>query len=177
MLVGQGGATGGYGSRQTGQEEADHVGVALAHDHFIGLDHALLRPVQAVEHAALGVDRRLLRVLVLGTIAAREDAAPEGHRLAAGIEDREHDPASKGVLLPVATIEEAEPGVGHRQHRNLERHEGSLVVDAWHGRFDYCRAAVKVLQALMVPSLKPVENHRLRCSAEPCVKLSGTTCP
>ena len=68
-------------------------------------------------------------------------------------------------------------GVGHRQHRDLERHEGALVVDAGHGGAIIAVAAAKVLQALTVPSLKPVENQRLRCSALPWVKLSGTTVP
>jgi hypothetical protein len=36
-------------------------------------------------------------------------------------------------------------------------------------------AAANVLQALSVPSLKPVVNQRLRCSDEPWVKLSGPT--
>ena len=36
-------------------------------------------------------------------------------------------------------------------------------------------AAAKVLQASTVPSLKPTKNQRLRCSAVPWVKLSGTT--
>jgi len=38
-------------------------------------------------------------------------------------------------------------------------------------------AAANVLHALIVPSLNPVMNQRLRCSAEPWVKLSGTTVP
>jgi hypothetical protein len=36
---------------------------------------------------------------------------------------------------------------------------------------------LKVLQAAIEPFLKPTRNQRLRCSDEPCVKLSGTTVP
>ena len=66
-------------------------------------------------------------------------------------------------------------GVRHRQHRDLQRDEVSLVVDAGHGGPIIACAAANVSQALMVPSLKPVVNQRLRCSEVPWVKLSGTT--
>ena len=38
-------------------------------------------------------------------------------------------------------------------------------------------APPNVLQAAMLPFSKPVRNQRLRCSDEPCVKLSGVTRP
>ena len=51
--------------------------------------------------------------------------------------------------------------VGHRQHRDLERHEGALVVDAGHGGAIIAWPTAKVLQALTVPSLKPVDEPAL----------------
>ena len=57
VLLGQGRPAGGHGPLHPGLEEADDVGVALAHHHLLRLDDVLLGPVEGVQRAALGVDR------------------------------------------------------------------------------------------------------------------------
>ena len=45
-------------SRHARQVESDHVGVALAHDHLVGVDDVAFGPIQSVERLRLRVDRR-----------------------------------------------------------------------------------------------------------------------
>ena len=100
VLLGERSAASGHRPRQAGGEEADDVGVALANDHFAGLNDGLFGPVEAVERAPLGVDRRLGRVAVLraGPLAGTgEDPAAQPDRLAGRVEDREDDPAPEGI--------------------------------------------------------------------------------
>ena len=97
--------------RHAGLVEADHVGVALAHDDLVGRGDVGLRPVQPVERLRLGVDRRLRRVLVLRRIGrAGQDPPADRHRLAGVGEDREQHPGPEGVLQPVAPVGERQPG-------------------------------------------------------------------
>ena len=109
MVFGQGGAAGGHRPGDAGAEEGDHVGVALA-DHGLRPGHDVgLGPVETVEDAALLVDGRLRRVLVLGP--ALQGPAAEGHRVAPHIEDREHHPGPEEVLQLVHPVDEGETGV------------------------------------------------------------------
>ena len=69
--------------------------------------------------------------------------------------------------------------VGNRQHRDLQRHELPVLVDAGHATL---RAAAPLTPRTCCRPrpcrcLKPVVNQRLRCSDEPWVKQSGTTWP
>ncbi len=90
---------------------------------------ALLGPVERVEGAALRVDRRLLRVLVLrlGPIgrrlarSRREDAPAEGDRAAGGVADREQHAGPEEVLRPAAPVDEAEARVGQDVLGQLQR--------------------------------------------------------
>ena len=83
----QGGAARGHRPVQADLGEPDHVGVALADDDLVLSDRLVLGPVEAVEHLALAVHRRLGGVLVLGlrtSVAAgrgsRQDPATERGR-------------------------------------------------------------------------------------------------
>ena len=94
--------------------EADHVGIALAHDDLAGFDNARLRPVESVEGAALRIHLRFGRVLVLRPIGIGELAAPESDRRARRIEDREQDAALEEVVELADLADVPEPRVaGH----------------------------------------------------------------
>ena len=75
-------------------------------------DDVLLGPVEAVERPALGVDRRLGGVLVLGRVRAARAATrpPRATGWPDGIEDGEEDPGPEGVLQPAPPVDEPEPG-------------------------------------------------------------------
>ena len=114
VLVGQGRAARRHGPPEAGAMEADHVGIALAHDDLAGFDNARLRPVEPVQRSALRVDLRLGRVLVLRSIGIGELAAAERDRRARRIEDREQDAALEEVVELADLADVAEPRVaGH----------------------------------------------------------------
>ena len=110
MLVGQRGAARRDGVRRAGQHERHDVGVALA-DHHLAARHDLpLRPVEPVEQAALLVEGRVGRVLVLRHLVA-ERATPEPGRLTPGVVDGEHEPRPELVLELVDAVDEREAGL------------------------------------------------------------------
>ena len=107
VLLGERCPTSGHGSRQAGGEEADDVGVALADDHFAGLNDGLFGPVEAVEGALFRIDGCLGRVAVLWArplAGAREDPAAQPDCLACRVEDREDDPTPESVPQPALAL-------------------------------------------------------------------------
>ena len=82
-------AQGGHHVGDPGLVQRDDVGVALHHDGAAGGGHASLRLIKPVEHLGLVEQRRFLGVQVL-RLAGADDAAPEGHAVALGVEDGEH---------------------------------------------------------------------------------------
>ena len=122
MLLGQCRPAGGDGTGHAGLEKSDHVGVALTDDHLAGLDHILFRPVEGVEGAPLRVDRCFGGVLVLGWIAASgQDPAPECHRIARRVADREEDPSPEGILDLAPAVDEPESGTDGYVLAELQR--------------------------------------------------------
>ncbi len=175
MAVGQSGAAGRHRMADAGGVQADDVGVALADDDLCRVDDGLLRPVEAVQHPALGVHRRLGGVLVLRAVAAGQDPATESDRLAGGIEDGKEQPAAEGIVEPAGAVGVAETGVaehvfGQRQrpHQDVPPLRGPAQLVAAHhlpvvapldpeipassGRVG------TVQQALVVPGARPLER-------------------
>ena len=68
------------------------IGSGLAHDHLIGTNHVVFRPIEPIDHLALGVELGLGAVVVLRHVGTGQLATPEGHRRALRIEDGEQDP-------------------------------------------------------------------------------------
>ena len=115
MLLGERGAAGRHGPRHAGPVEADHVGVALAHDDLVGGDDVGLGPVQAVQRLATWRRPGSRGVLVLRRVRRpRQDAAAERHRLAGLGEDREHHPGPERVLQAVAPVGERQAGLAQQ---------------------------------------------------------------
>ena len=84
LLHGEAGAAAGHGVGDPGLVQADHVGVALHQEAGVLLGDGLLGEVDAVERAALVVERALGAVEVLGALlVAAQGACPEGDHLAA----------------------------------------------------------------------------------------------
>ena len=103
-------AQGGHHVGDPGLVQRDDVGVALHHDGAAGGGHASLRLIKPVEHLGLVEQRRFLGVQVL-RLAGADDAAPEGHAVALGVEDGEHH----------ALVE----AVAHRAPAPIEGHVGA----------------------------------------------------
>ena len=116
MLFGERGPARGNGPRQAGGEEPDDVGITLADDDLAGLHRRLLGPVEAVEGAALRIDRRLGGVAVLraGVLAcAWQEPPAEPDRGAHRVEDREdHAPPERISQTPLGLM--GKPGL-HEQ--------------------------------------------------------------
>ena len=91
--------------------ETDDIGIALAHDDLIGVDDVALGPVEPVERARFGVDRRLRRVLVLRRVGGTgQDAPAQRRRLTVLGEDGKHHPRPERVLYTPRLVGEPQPG-------------------------------------------------------------------
>ena len=122
VVLAQRGATRGHGTGHPGQEEGDDVGVPLAHDDLAVLDDVVLGPVEPVQGAALGVDRTVLGVLVLGptgvdaaaavTGSVRAGCVHPGRWACPRVEDGEDHAGPEGVLRTAPSVDEAEARVG-----------------------------------------------------------------
>ena len=121
MLVGQGRPARGHRPGQAGAREGDDVGVALAHDDLAGAHDVGLGPVEAVEHAALRVDGRLRRVLVLRAVAAGHRPSAERDGIAVGAKIGNMTRSRNASCMAVATVEEPEPGVAQHVVGEPER--------------------------------------------------------
>ena len=88
-------AHGGHGVVEARLMQRHDVQVALAEDDVGPL--GLFGQIQAVEHPALGVDRRLRRVHILGLGLVQHPAA-EGHHVAPGVDHRQHQPVAELVV-------------------------------------------------------------------------------
>ncbi len=111
VLRGEGCAACGNRPLYASQVAADHVRVALADHQLVDAAGLRLRPVQPVEHLALGVELCGVRgVLVLGSLAVRELPPPEANGVVLGIEDREEDPGPEEVVLTAPLVDSAKAG-------------------------------------------------------------------
>ena len=110
VVLGESRPARGDRSRDAGTGEADHVGVALAHDDLIGGDRIGLGPVDGVQRLGLVVEDVVTRVLVLRSVGVGQLPSAEADHPVALVEDREQDPAAEEVLQAVATVEEPEAG-------------------------------------------------------------------
>ena len=97
LLGGERGAAGGDHRQSAGLIQLREVEVALDHDRELGLAQIALGQVQAVEHAALGVDRRLGRVQVLRDLVRLERAPAEGDDRSGVAGDRHHQPVAEAI--------------------------------------------------------------------------------
>ena len=111
VVGGHGGAAGGDGALDSRLVEADHIGVALAHDDLVHAARLGLGPVEAVEQASLVVDLGLVGgVLVLGALGVGQLAATEPDGVSPLVEDREHDAGPEEVVLLPSLVEASQPG-------------------------------------------------------------------
>src|SRR5262249_49236837 len=94
------------------------------------------------------------------------DDLPVGDRMA-GLLDALRQGRARLVVRRLA-------GVGYRQHRDAQRHEGARLVNSGHGA-GYSCVAPNVLQLDTVPFFGPGVNQPPRGADEPWVKASGTT--
>ena len=158
VFLGERGAAGGDRSRHTGTVESDDIGVALAHHDLVVLGDVGLRPVQAVQHLRLGVDRRLGRVLVLGRIVgAGQDPTAEREGFARLGEDREHHPTPERVLHLVALVAERQPNRLHHIGRRTEPSRQLVPVVGRPAELELaCDVAGEAASAQVVTSLSGV---------------------
>ncbi len=98
MFFGQRGAA-RRDSGDAGALEGDDVEIAFADDEAVGFGfrQQFARLLQAIEHAAFRIERRLGRVDVFGLGVLRQRATAEADDFAAGIGDFEGDAAAEGV--------------------------------------------------------------------------------
>ncbi len=89
--------------------ERDDVHVTLDDDDARGVSYRVARLEQPVELAALGKDRRLGGIQVLG-LAAVEHASAEADDAPARVVDREHDPVAEAVVALAAVALDHESG-------------------------------------------------------------------
>ena len=104
VLVAEGGAAGGHGGADPGQVAGHHVGVALDDHGLRGAGDLAPGQVDAVEHLALLVDRRLggVEVLRLDPVVVEDPARPEADGVAAGVADRPEQAAAEAVVRRAA---------------------------------------------------------------------------
>ena len=99
VLGAERGAAGGDRGRDAGEVAGHDVGVALDDDGLLVLGDVATGQVDAVEHLALLVDRRLGGVEVLRAVVVVEQlAGAEADDLAAEVADRPHQPAAEAVV-------------------------------------------------------------------------------
>ena len=103
MLPGERGAAGGDRLRHARLDRPGHVEVALHEDRPLLADDRVAGPGEAVEDAALRVDRGLGGVQVLG-LAAVERARAEGHHLARLVQDREDRAVAEAVVVALLAL-------------------------------------------------------------------------
>ena len=104
VVVAEGGAAGGDGGGDAGEVAGHHVGVALDHDGLARAADVAAGEVDAVEHLALLVDRRLGGVEVLGLdpVVVEDPPGAEADGVAAGVADRPQQPAAEPVVRRAA---------------------------------------------------------------------------
>ena len=100
MVVAERRTAGGDRRGHSRQVAGHHVGVALHHHRLGGAGHVAPRQVDAVEHLALLVDRRLggVEVLRLDPVVVEDPARPEPDRVAAGVADRPQQASAETVV-------------------------------------------------------------------------------
>ena len=92
-------------SRDTGQVRGHHVGVALDDHCLLGARDVLAREVDAVEHLALLVERRLRGVEVFRPVVVLAQATrAESHDIAGEVADRPHEAPAEAVVGTTLTL-------------------------------------------------------------------------
>jgi hypothetical protein len=106
VVLAEGSAAGGDRRHHAGQVRGHHVGVALDDHGLRGTRDVAAGQVDAVEHLALLVDRRLggVEVLRVDPVVVEEPACPEPDRVVGGVADRPQQPAPEPVVVAAVAL-------------------------------------------------------------------------
>ena len=119
----EGGSQGRDDVGDAGLEEGSIIRVAFDQDGLSRVADGFLAEVKAVQELALGIERRVGRIQVLG-LGIDDGPAAEGHLLACQAEDGEDDPAPEPVVIFVLLFAgEDESGFFQERHRDVFRLE------------------------------------------------------
>ncbi len=130
------------------------------------------RPVKPVPPVVMMTSMNLSAIQAFTRCADRLDVVLDDRALGEHVAGGADALGQRGAGFVVGKLAR----VGHGEHRDLQRHELSGLVDAGHLHAVLkLRPPLNVSQADTLPSLKPVVNQRWRCAEEPWVKASGTT--